>query len=69
MHPLSIILGYHAPHVHYLRMSCTPAHYPRIVMHLLPTLLKIGCYITPLGHYTILVIKTLQRELLITSMV
>ena len=36
---------------------------------LFPTLLKMGCYITPLGHYTILVIKTLQRELLITSMV
>ena len=32
------------------------------------TLLKMGCYITPLGHYTILVIKKLQRKLSITGM-
>ena len=32
------------------------------------TLLKMGCYITPLGHYTILVIKKLQRVVLITGM-
>ena len=32
-------------------------------------LLKMGCYITPLGHYTIPVIKTSLSSLLITSMV
>ena len=32
------------------------------------SLLKMGCYITPLGHYTILVIKKLQRVVLITGM-
>ena len=42
-----------------------PAHYEAM----LPTLIKMGCYITLLGHHTFLVIKTLQGEALVTRKV
>jgi len=40
----------------------------RRIIYCIYTLLKMGCYITPLGHYTILVIEKLQRVVLITGM-
>ena len=51
----------------YSRPSCFRALTRVIYVYRPSTLLKMGCYITPLEHYTILVIKELQREVLITE--